>query len=169
MVYPGKQFLYFENDRLGGIHANRQARDEAHRDSPVLGAALIEDLTGGWSSRLRGKRRRGVRCRVAAPLRRATSPIGCATRQARPPSLAWIVHPFGYSAGPPARDRHRLRRPAISSIIEPCRPWLSWVGKGSSVFSERESLLKCTERFGPNLVAAIRIDFQRPHSMMQCR
>src|SRR5215470_1660453 len=27
-----------------------------------------------------------------------------------------------------ARDRHRLRRPAISSIIEPCRPWLSWVG-----------------------------------------
>src|SRR5215469_17576118 len=49
-----------------------------------------------------------------------------------------------------ARDRHRLRRPAISSIIEPCRPWLSWVGKGSSVFSEREALLKCTERFGPN-------------------
>src|SRR5215472_4148908 len=57
-----------------------------------------------------------------------------------------------------ARDRHRLRRPAISSIIEPCRPWLSWVGKGSSVFSEREPLLKCTERFGPNLVAATRID-----------
>ena len=57
-----------------------------------------------------------------------------------------------------ARDRHRLRRPAISSIIEPCRPSLSWVGKGSSVFSERESLLKCTEHFGPNLVAATRVD-----------
>jgi len=46
---------------------------------------------------------------------------------------------------------------ADTSIIEPCRPWLSWVGKGSSVFSERESLLKCTERFGANLVAATRI------------
>src|SRR5262249_19104914 len=30
--------------------------------------------------------------------------------------------------------------------------------KGNSVFSEREALLKCTERFGPNLVAATRID-----------
>src|SRR5215470_2120544 len=57
-----------------------------------------------------------------------------------------------------ARDRHRLRRPAISSIIEPRRPWLSWVGKGSGVFSEREALLKCTECFGPDLVAATRID-----------
>ena len=67
-----------------------------------------------------------------------------------------------------------------TGIIEPCRPWLSWVGldclwgvdafrtechgatthplKGNSGFSEREALLKCTERFGPILVAATRID-----------
>src|SRR5215467_12607837 len=30
--------------------------------------------------------------------------------------------------------------------------------KGNSVFSEREALLKCTERFGPDLVSATRID-----------
>ena len=30
--------------------------------------------------------------------------------------------------------------------------------KGNSGFSEREALLKCTERFRPNLVAATRID-----------
>ena len=69
--------------------------------------------------------------------------------------------------------RYRLSNPA-----DLCRPWLSWVGfyclwgvdafrtecheahplKGNSVFSEREALLKCTERFGPNLVAATGIN-----------
>jgi len=46
----------------------------------------------------------------------------------------------------PSATRHRTLQTMVI---------VGW--KGSSVFSERESLLKCTERFGANLVAATRI------------
>ena len=44
--------------------------------------------------------------------------------------------------------------PCFKSIGEPRLPLSAALQKGNSVFSEREALLKCTERFGPNLVAA---------------
>ena len=92
-------------------------------------------------------------------------------------TAAFPVHFWCTFCGASTPD-NQTRQASITNIVEPCRPSLSWVGlhclwgvdafrtecheahplKGNSVFSEREALLKCTERFRPDLVSATRID-----------
>src|SRR5215472_3541983 len=95
-------------------------------------------------------------------------------------TAAFPVHFWCIFCGGSTTDS-QARQASITNIVEPCRPSLSWVGfhclwgvdafrtechwaithplKGNSVFSEREALLKCTERFGPN-------PFPKTYSMM---